>query len=371
MKVAHFVDTFHVGGAQRLLLTFMEMAKRQNHVQPVFVSLHSEPSGSPIAGLLEAVGGRVVFMNIGSLLEPSALFKVARILRDEKIDVVQTHLVHANIIGPLAGSLLGIPVISTLHSTKAPPDGRYGLRALAETISLRYLARCVIAVGYKVAEMHRDRLKGQRLEVIPNAVVSSPVMDSRDLNHIRMEVAGSVDRKIIYSVGRFVPLKGYFDLITAFADVHKKHPQAFLAMVGDGDLRAGLEDHACDLGIRDHINFLGIRSDVQELLRAGDVYISTSHWEGLSMAMLEAMLAGLPVISTDVGDAPKLLADGRGVLIPPQDISTIENALNGMLQDIDRSRQMGEAGRKYVEANFAPEAWFKKVMDLYRQVSDR
>ena len=371
MKVAHLVDTFHVGGAQRLLLTFMEMAKRHGYAQPVFVSLQSEPFDSPIPGLLESIGGRVIKMSVNTLLDPAVAFQVAKVLREERVELLQTHLVHANIVGPLAGALLGIPVVSTLHSTRAAPEGRYRLRALAETISLRYFSKCVIAVGYKVAEMHQKRLKGQRLEVIPNSVISSPVLDAHEKKLLREEVAKDPDRKIIYSVGRFVPLKGYYDMITAFAGVRKRYSQAFLAMVGDGDLRPELEAYTHELGIQDHVNFLGIRNDVQKLLRAGDMYVSSSRWEGLSMAMLEAMSAGLPVLSTNVGDAPQLLADGRGVLIPPKDVSAMENAMCDLLHDPERLHRMGKAGQAFVEANFAVEAWFERIINLYRQVSGR
>jgi glycosyltransferase involved in cell wall biosynthesis len=370
MKIAHLVDTFHVGGAQRLLITFMEMAKNQGGSQPVFLSLRTEPVDSPIPGLLESFGGRVIKMEMDTLLDPTVVVRLARVLRDEKIDVLQTHLVHANIVGPLAGRLIDIPVIATLHSTRATPEGRYRLRALAETISLRYFSKCVIAVGYKVAEIHRKRLKGQRLEVILNSVISSPRLTDNEKRLLREEVARDVARTVIYSVGRFVPLKGYHDMITAFAGVQRQYPKAFLAIVGDGDLRSELESHTRALGIQEHVNFLGIRNDVQKLLESGDLYVSASHWEGLSMAMLEAMSAGLPILSTNVGDAPQLLADGRGVLIPPKNIMAMENAMCDLLRDPDKLHRMGEAGHAFVDANFAADAWYKKMLDLYRRVSN-
>ena len=114
-------------------------------------------------------------------------------------------------------------------------------------------------------------------------------------------------------------------------------------------MHGDLEAQAFSLGVKQDVHFLGFRDDIPRLLAAADIFVNCSDWEGLSIAMLEAMAAGLPVLATNVGDAPSLLANGRGVLIPPQDPDALKMALLDLLGSPEVCKNMGRSARNFVE----------------------
>jgi glycosyltransferase involved in cell wall biosynthesis len=154
-------------------------------------------------------------------------------------------------------------------------------------------------------------------------------------------------------------------MLTAFAKVHEKHPDTFLIIVGVGPLAESLKSYSRSLGLSEYVRFLGARTDVPKLLAACDVFLNSSYWEGLSIAMLEAMAAGLPVIATSVGDAEHLLATGSGLLVNVKDPSNLAVAINCLIEDPDKMRTMGQLARSFVEKNYAAEPWLDKILQSY------
>jgi len=114
--------------------------------------------------------------------------------------------------------------------------------------------------------------------------------------------------------------------------------------------------------------FAGERDDVHRVLAASDIFLNTSHWEGLSIAMLEAMAAGLPVVATRVGDAEKLLNHGKGILVDVSDTGTIAEELKYLLTNIDDRLIIGQNAKEFVEEHYLAEAWFKKLLSTYTRV---
>ena len=203
------------------------------------------------------------------------------------------------------------------------------------------------------------------LDVIPNSVGFGQEITLQQRNAIRTELTGNVDRTLVLAVGRLKLQKGYHDMLTAFAQVHGRCPNVFLVIVGVGGLVDLLKEHSRSLGISDHVRFLGARTDVPQLLAAADVFVNSSHWEGLSIAMLEAMAAGLPVVATSVGDAEILLATGGGLLVEAQNPNALARALETLISDPEKMRTMGSSAREYVERNYASDPWLDKLLACY------
>ena len=137
---------------------------------------------------------------------------------------------------------------------------------------------------------------------------------------MRAELAVADDEFLWLAVGRLVPQKDVPNLLDAFAKHHAAHPRSRLAIVGDGALRDEMVAHAASLGVGEAVAFLGIRRDVPQLMAAADVFVMSSAWEGLPNVVMEAMAAGLPVVSTNVGGVAELVEDpGTGALVPASD----------------------------------------------------
>ena len=168
MRVAIIVDTLRIGGAQKLVTTFVSAVYRQN-IESTVISFGTNGAAVNL-DLIRSAGAGVMIFQSRSLLDPGRLLRLVRFFRAEKFDLIHTHLSYANILGCVAGYYVGIPVVATLHSTGPNPHRKSRLIAHLETVILRYFARRIIAVGHTVAAANRAQLGSRAVDVIPNGV---------------------------------------------------------------------------------------------------------------------------------------------------------------------------------------------------------
>ena len=205
------------------------------------------------------------------------------------------------------------------------------------------------------------------MDVIPNAVESGYPLSTQERNEIRTKLTGDPGKTLLIAVGRLTEQKGYTDMLAAFAKVRESHSEALIVIVGVGPLAESLKEYSQNLGLSNYVRFLGARTDVPKLLAASDIFLNSSYWEGLSIAMLEAMAAGLPVIATAVGDAEHLLATGGGSLVNAHDPSSLAEEINCLLENPDNMHAMGQVARSFVEKNYAADPWMDKLLKTYDQ----
>jgi glycosyltransferase involved in cell wall biosynthesis len=371
MKVAHLIDTLAWGGAQKLLVDFADEAVPRG-LEVLVIVLRPKMNPSPYPLMLENAGAQVKTLSVQSLYDLSAIPQLLAVLREEKVDVLHTHLSHANVLGGIVGRLAGIPVVATLHNVWSLRTRTPSVRSISERLVLRFLTRKVVSVGNIVAESHQGFFSQSKMLTIPNPVNKTVALLSAERDKLRREIAGDSYQTIVLAIGRLLPRKGYSELISAFASVHTQHPHAILAVAGGGGMgEQYYQEQARSLGLNGNIRFLGYREDISTLLGASDLYVSSSHWEGLSVAMLEAMSAGIPVLATSVGEAPYLLAEGRGVLVPPHDTESFARQFSYLLEDAETRRALGEQGRAYVEKYHSVEAWVDTLQQLYTNLMDQ
>jgi glycosyltransferase involved in cell wall biosynthesis len=370
MKIAQMIDLLYWGGAQKLLLTFAEQAQRAG-VELTVIALRSD-SNSPIRQALEACGASVVFFPGKGLFDVRRLNRLAAYFRRERFDVVHTHLTYANILGPLAGRLAGVPVVASLHNTRADEAGlAFSIRQQLETWALRAGARAVIGVGPSVAEVNAGILRGRALEVVPNAVTPVPPLPPDEREALRAALCGRSDRPLLIAVGRLWPQKAYPTLLEAVAQLIPAHPELALIIAGGGELHDALAGQIERLNLGENVTLLGPRDDVPRLLGASDVFVLSSDFEGLPVAMLEAMSAGLPVVATCVGDVPAVITDEIGLLVPPQRPDLLAAALDTMLRNPERRLAYGRAGQALIEERYTPTTWYDRLMSIYAAAGTR
>ncbi len=367
LYITQLIDSLDVGGAETLQVTFAEAA-RAGDIRLTVIALR-DVGGSAIAEKVQAFGAQVVMFPARKVYDPKRFWRLASFLRRERGDALHTHLTHANILGAVLGRLIGIPVVATLHSTSIEPRHDHPALRWLETLALRYGVQCIVAVGHQVAEAHRSRLRGKPIEVVPNAVSLPPGISAAERLALRREMIGDPARPLLISVGRLALPKGYPDLLTAFAALRQTHPSAALVIVGEGHLRDELAAQIAALKLEGHAILLGARSDVPRLLAASDLYVSASHWEGLSVAVLEAMAAGLPVIATSVGDVPRVVVSGAGVVVPPKEPAALAEAARALLNDPAQRQSLGAAAKAHVTHNHSPAVWLDRHLRLYQEAA--
>lgn len=365
LHILHMIDSLCIGGAEKLLVTFAHVAREQQREVTVVSLRHT--AQTPIPDELMQLGARVHIFHAAKLLHPHRMLKLTRFLQQQSIDMIQTHLSSANIIGVLAGRLAKRPVVATLHNVLTEPNAHHRMRHQLETWALRYGAHHIIAVGQNVAQTHQHRAGSTPMSVVPNAVPSPPRLPAHERDIIRTRLIGDTSRILLISVGSLTPQKGLTDLLEAFTLLRQTHPAAVLAIAGDGPLRDHLDTCIRQFQLEGHVHLLGPRHDVPALLAASDVYVSSSHWEGLPVSILEAMAAGLPIVATRVGDIPHLVPTDSGILVPPKQPEALAQALNLLCDDASRRYACGAAGKAHVAQHYDVHIWVNRLTAVYKE----
>lgn len=365
MRIAQLIDSLAWGGAQKLLVTFAEAA-RQRDITLTVISLNDRDGGAPFRTDLERLGVRVVTFHGSRLVSPSRFFKLRQFLQQEQFDIVHTHLSYANILGSLACTLSRTPIVATMHNvqigTKPPLHVRFEQWLLQKTVNH------LIVVGQQVAKIRRPQFPSKTIHIVPNAVTPIAPLPTAKRLALRQDLIGNEDRPLLINVGRLTYQKGLGDLLTAFAQVCQSHPQAALIIVGGGEILPDLAEQIKQLGLENNAWLLGKRSDVPQLLGASDLYVSSAYWEGLPVAMLEAMSAGLPVVATAVGDVPVVMTEQTGLTLPPKEPEQLAQAICQLLDDKERLSIMGAAAREHVTLHYSPSVWLDKLLTVYAAV---
>jgi len=365
MRVAQMIDELRLaGGAEALQETFAE-AVQHHDIDLTIMTLHDNEADS--VRHFESLGVRVVSMHARRFSSPSRAARVVRFLREERFDLVHTHLIRSTIIGTGAARLVGTPTVATLHNTRRNVRLHPGLDFM-DTWALRHWTDRVIAVGWETAVANEGRLRGRHIDIIPNAVAACPDLAQGERAAVRAELGVPEDAPLVIAVGRLNPQKAFPDLFEAFSILRDRGSNAQLRIAGRGRFEAELRGDIEKRKLGGHVQLLGLRRDVSRLLAASDVYVSSSIWEGLPVATLEAMAAGLPVVATRVGDVPRIVTAETGSLVEPGRPAELAEALQRVLDDAELRAQQSRAARRRVEEDFLSEAWANKILSLYREL---
>ncbi|MHC4517777.1 MAG: glycosyltransferase [Planctomycetota bacterium] len=263
----------------------------------------------------------------------SVLRKLTRILRAQAVDILHCNRHKATFYGALAArSAGGSAVISHIH-------GLNRCRNTVRRLIYRYLLSPRINCAIGCAEAVRDDIRKnypglhEKAISLANSIDYEKYADAQiDRAEYRKALGLSPDSFVFLFVGRFAPTKGLGYLTHAFASAAHSNERAHLLLVGDGRDREQVEGGFVAAGIRDRVTMTGRRSDIPALLACADCFVMSSIAEGMPLSIMEAMAAGLPVISTDVGGVAELLGKGRyGRLVPSRDAVTLADAMLEML----------------------------------------
>jgi glycosyltransferase involved in cell wall biosynthesis len=254
------------------------------------------------------------------------------------------------------------PLVATHHGVP-PAQARLAAR-------LFRASRRVACVSGRVADdAIANGLPRERVTVIHNSVPPATALSAQDRARLD-EQLGLDGRLVVTAVGRLVPQKAHGRLLDAAAIVRDRVPDVLFLIVGDGPLRGELEKRSRDAGLEETVRFTGVRQDAPAIAGRSDLVVFSSDWEGLSLAALEAMAAGVPVVSTDVAGTAEALATGAGLAVP-RDPGALAGGIVELLEDPDRRRRMGEEGRRLHAERFSTETMVAAYRALYASAADR
>jgi glycosyltransferase involved in cell wall biosynthesis len=283
--------------------------------------------------------------------DPRIVGRVRRLIATFAPDVVVGHDYKANLVLAAAARRTGIPRAAVVHGY----TGEDRKIRVFEAVDRRLLRRVEVAVAVSAATREalvESGVDPARVRLVENAIdVEAAAADAR-AGRVPLRAAfGATDGDlVVLALGRLSPEKGHAVLVEAFREVVARVPAARLVLVGDGVLEPALRRAAAPLGER--VVFAGWRADPGHCLGAADVFALPSLREGLPLAVLEAMAAGVPVVASAVGGVPAALADGAaGVLVPPGDPGALAAALARLLADPERRQTLRDAAGHRVRAH--------------------
>lgn len=350
-RVLHVIAEMGLGGAETLVLDLARLGPSVGWTSAVASS-----GGSRVASLGEAgcEHFHVPLVGRAPLRVLPAAAHLRRAIHRFGPDVVMAHNVSSTVVASAASMMGGSShcLVSVFHGVT-----REDFRLAAQVLD-RFPGRVVA-----VSSSARDRLRAQGLRrrdvvVIHNAV-SPPALPGRDRARRRLGIPD--DLPVALCLARLTPQKRLDVLLRAWAQVS---PAALLLVAGDGPLRQEHEALARDLGIAGTTRFLGPRQDVATLLAAADLGVLSSDWEGLPIAALESMSAGLPMVATSVDGLKELVGDHEGLLVPAGDPGALAAALTELLSDGPRRRAAGAAARQRVNERHDPRAMMQSYAAL-------
>jgi glycosyltransferase involved in cell wall biosynthesis len=359
MKVLHVIESLEFGGAEKVVVDLANALVERVPVGVCCVKRTGE--------LREALDARITVHCLdkregNDLRIPGRL---ARLVRGDRYDVVHSHT-WGVFLEPALARRRGTPrrLVHTVHGRYleyAPGVAGRVKRRLRRVLERRLVRRydAVVAVSGPIRDYvaRNLRIAEPRLVTIHNGI------------RIRPSVAGARgDGALTFiTVGRLAPVKNQGMMLGAFARVARAHAGARLCIVGDGPERGALEMQVRRLGLEGRVELLGFREDIEALLAGADVFLMSSRYEGISIAVLEAMRARLPVIASRVGGVPDTVADGRtGLLFADGDEEGMAGAMDRLARSRDDRIAMGEEGFRRLEREFSMDSMVEKYYALYR-----
>jgi glycosyltransferase involved in cell wall biosynthesis len=362
VKVLHLHKLTGVSGSEGHLLALLP-ALRERGADARFLGL--DVPGTDAGRFYEHLDRLSVpyrSVRCGFDVSPRMARDVVRAVRAERPDLVHTHLVHADVYGGIAARVLGIPVISTRHNDDRYLLGpfRYIDRAFARP------ARKLITISDAVRRfLERAGHDPAKLVTIRYGLDELPAAPS---DPTPAEAGIPAEAPLAVAVGRLIEQKDHATLLRGFALVRAELPQARLAILGSGPLEAETQRLAAELGLEDAVTLPG-RTDIRDWLARADVFVHTSRWEGFGIVLLEAMLAGLPVVATRVSAVPEVVAEGEtGLLVEPGDHDKLAQHLRSLLTDRERAAALGEAGRRRAHTEFSVARMTERTQAVYEDV---
>ncbi len=363
IKVLHFIRSFEIGGAEKLVVQLAREQKETYNIEPCIASFLKLGTLDEEA---RAAGIRTYFVSSGRIKYFSHYLGVYKLIKRVSPHIVHIHGFHSQIYAAPVAKMMRLPIVFTKHGRAVISMGKLPFLRKA----IYNLSNIVVAVSKETSNSFSSKtgIDVSKVVVIYNGI------DPDNLSILNKEeskgyLGFSKDSIVIGSVARLDKVKDHSTLIEAFAKVSSVEKNCILLIVGDGPERRNIEKKVNDLGLNDRVILTGFTDDVSRYLSAMDLFVQTSTEEGLSMTILEAMAAGLPIMVTPVGGNPELIQHGEtGIFIPVGDSSQLASYIIKFIKDPSRFIEMGNKAKEIVREKFTLSNTAHQYVRVYKML---
>lgn len=355
MRIVEVISTLRIGGAENQvvqLLNGWNSSKFKKHL----VTFEATKSHLSDAVSPDVTRHHIPLRRRGQI---SCILRMARLFRQIQPDIVQAHLFHTNLYTVLAAWLAGVPVIITTEHGKnlwKKPWHRWIERWIVSPLLTR---RVAVSEDIRAIRVRGTEVPEEKILVIPPCVtIPDTASTYRETDTIK-----------VGTIGRMVEAKDYPTLIRAFACAIQSGVKAELIFLGDGPLRTSLEELSRKLQLSAVTHFPGFQANVAERLKDFDLVVFSSIREGIPVAMLEAMAAGVPVVATRVGGIPEVITDGvDGLLVEKGNPESLAKAIAHAAADPVLRKTLGRQGRQRVASSYSQQAVCQRYENLFNEL---
>lgn len=372
LTVAHIIHSLGAGGAEAMLVELARAAPTAG-IRMIVIGLSDAYSSGrvdnrTVTQLREY--GATVYEIHASRFDPAPVLALAQLLRDEHVDVVHTHLKHADVIGGLASRLAHLPSVSTLHVIDLPTSRLHRLLVSVAVCARRHLSSTVITLSEAQQRWYREQAGVDApITLLPNGVAQPT--STRSGAEIRAELGVPENTMLASCVSLMRPEKGHTELLEAIGRLSDDVP-LIVAMAGDGPLlepvRSAVE---CQPVLRDRVRVLGFRSDIADLLAASDFVIQPSLEDALPTALIFALAGGRPIVATNVGGIPDIVGPDCGLLVEAGCPAALSAGIAAMAATVISGgaglARIHRATRKRYETRFNADVWVKELRAVYER----
>ncbi|MFZ5596404.1 MAG: glycosyltransferase [Bacillota bacterium] len=368
IRVLHVIGGGEFGGAERHILN-LATAMNSDMVEVYVCCLFADP----FVKVAREAGIRSYSIPMRHKLDFGIVTKLRDLIAREKIDIVHTHGVRANLVGRIAARMAGVDVVvTTVHSLLAQDYPRLFSRLVntfIEWVSRGMTTHFIAVSGGLQKALIQQGIPEKRITVIYNGLNPELFNKSGSTGKWRKKAGFSPGVSLVAIVGRLHPVKGHRYFLKSASEILKERTDVHFLVVGSGPEKEGLEQYTRQLGISEHVTFTGFVSDVSELMPDLNLLIVPSLWEGFGLTALEAMAVGVPVVATSVGGLPEIVEHGTtGLLVPPADEDGLTRGICWMLDHPQEAEEMAAAAGQIVEQKFTAAAMAARTMELYRKL---
>ncbi len=372
-NVLHIIDSFDQGGTERQAVQLVRLLHESDRYRVHLACIHDK---GVLRAEVERLGiGEITSYPLNSFFNRNfaqQLRRLRRFLIEREIDIVHTHGLYTNVFGIIGAALARVPV--RIASRRETGGLRNGIRRWGERRAF-HLSHALIANAEAVRrELIAEGVPSEKVLTVYNGldverVAPQPALPREEVL-LALGLPHEDDRRFVTIVANVRhPVKDHPMFLRAARRVRERIPQAAFVVAGEGELMPALRSLAGELGVERDVFFTGRCERVAELLAVSEVCVLSSKAEGFSNAILEYMAAGRAVVATDVGGAREAILEGEtGYLVPSGDDAMMAERIISLLSEAERTRQMGERGRRIVREKFSCEAQLERTGKLYDEL---
>jgi glycosyltransferase involved in cell wall biosynthesis len=347
------------GGGEVFLMDIMRGMKERGHTVSVLCRPKTE-----LAKNAKKIGFNVITIRIAGDFDPFVIWNASRIMKKNKIDVICTNMDKDLRFGGLAAKLAGVKGIIPSREIDYPLKDTFRYRFIYNHVATHLVVNSEATKNTVIKSA--PWFDPQRMTVIYKGI-SLESFDALPASNLADEIGVPPATKFITFVGQLDERKGIRYLLDAWKDIHSRHTDVMLLLIGKGPMQKFIETFIVQHSLKSSVRLLGFRNDIPAILQQSYLLTLPSLWEGFGYVLVEAMAAKLPTVATATSSIPEIVVHEKtGLLVPPRQSKALAEAFNTLISDPEKAHMMGEAGRIRMEELFTIDVMFTKFEKVFQ-----